>query len=132
MENPAKTPHSQDARNAIDAVLAGKEVAVPPNTLHKFLVNDKCQVHVVFTPGTIGFEKMLLLMTALTFALLLPQNARAFPVDFGPGSASSAAAKVDSCCGSGPICATEGAFCWSAASRLAAFDWGFGLLLMFS
>jgi thiol-disulfide isomerase/thioredoxin len=29
MENPAKTPKSLDARNAIDAVLAGKEVAVP-------------------------------------------------------------------------------------------------------
>lgn len=29
MENPAKTPHSLDARNAIDAVLAGKEIAVP-------------------------------------------------------------------------------------------------------
>ncbi|NHA04595.1 redoxin family protein [Mucilaginibacter sp. HC2] len=29
MENPAKTPRSLDARNAIDAVLAGKEVAVP-------------------------------------------------------------------------------------------------------
>ncbi|MGN8072387.1 redoxin family protein [Mucilaginibacter sp. SG564] len=29
MENPAKTPRSLDARNAIDAVLEGKEVAVP-------------------------------------------------------------------------------------------------------
>jgi thiol-disulfide isomerase/thioredoxin len=29
MENPAKTPKSLDARNAIDAVLAGKEVAAP-------------------------------------------------------------------------------------------------------
>jgi peroxiredoxin len=29
MENPAKTPHSLDARNAIDALLSGKEVAVP-------------------------------------------------------------------------------------------------------
>lgn len=29
MENPAKTPKSLDARNAIDAVLAGKEIAVP-------------------------------------------------------------------------------------------------------
>src|SRR3569833_1214991 len=29
MENPAKTPHSQDARNAIDAILAGKEIAEP-------------------------------------------------------------------------------------------------------
>lgn len=29
MENPAKTPKSLDARNAIDALLAGKEVAVP-------------------------------------------------------------------------------------------------------
>jgi thiol-disulfide isomerase/thioredoxin len=29
MENPAKTPHSLDARNAIDALLNGKEVAVP-------------------------------------------------------------------------------------------------------
>ncbi|WP_183556985.1 redoxin domain-containing protein [Mucilaginibacter sp. SP1R1] len=29
MENPAKTPRSLDARNAIDALLAGKEVAVP-------------------------------------------------------------------------------------------------------
>lgn len=29
MENPAKTPRSLDARNAIDAVLAGKEVVVP-------------------------------------------------------------------------------------------------------
>ena len=29
MENPAKTPRSLDARNAIDAVLAGKEVALP-------------------------------------------------------------------------------------------------------
>ncbi|HEY8929455.1 MAG TPA: redoxin domain-containing protein [Mucilaginibacter sp.] len=29
MENPAKTPHSLDARNAIDAVLAGKEIAAP-------------------------------------------------------------------------------------------------------
>ncbi len=29
MENPAKTPHTLDARNAIDAVLGGKEVAVP-------------------------------------------------------------------------------------------------------
>jgi peroxiredoxin len=29
MENPAKTPHSLDARNAIDAILAGKEIAVP-------------------------------------------------------------------------------------------------------
>ncbi len=28
MENPAKTPHSQDARNAIDALLNGKEVPV--------------------------------------------------------------------------------------------------------
>jgi len=28
MENPAKTPHSQDARNAIDAILSGKEVPV--------------------------------------------------------------------------------------------------------
>jgi peroxiredoxin len=28
MENPAKTPHSQDARNAIDALLNGKEVSV--------------------------------------------------------------------------------------------------------
>ena len=28
-ENPAKTPHSQDARNAIDELLSGKEVAVP-------------------------------------------------------------------------------------------------------
>jgi len=28
MENPKKTPHSQDARNAIDALLAGKEVPV--------------------------------------------------------------------------------------------------------
>ncbi len=28
MENPAKTPHSQDARNAIDAILGGKEVSV--------------------------------------------------------------------------------------------------------
>ncbi|HEY8780422.1 MAG TPA: redoxin family protein [Mucilaginibacter sp.] len=27
-ENPKKTPHSQDARNAIDALLAGKEVSV--------------------------------------------------------------------------------------------------------
>ncbi|MES2113478.1 MAG: redoxin family protein [Bacteroidota bacterium] len=29
MENPAKTPHSQDARNAIDALLAGKDIAEP-------------------------------------------------------------------------------------------------------
>jgi peroxiredoxin len=29
MENPAKTPHNLDVRNAIDAVLANKEVAVP-------------------------------------------------------------------------------------------------------
>jgi thiol-disulfide isomerase/thioredoxin len=29
MENPAKTPKSLDARNAIDALLAGSEVAVP-------------------------------------------------------------------------------------------------------
>lgn len=29
MENPAKTPHSLDARNAIDAILSGKEIAVP-------------------------------------------------------------------------------------------------------
>ncbi len=29
MENPAKTPRSLDARNAIDAVLAGKEVTTP-------------------------------------------------------------------------------------------------------
>lgn len=29
MENPAKTPKSLDARNAIDAVLGGKEIAVP-------------------------------------------------------------------------------------------------------
>jgi thiol-disulfide isomerase/thioredoxin len=29
MENPAKTPKSLDARNAIDALLAGKDVAVP-------------------------------------------------------------------------------------------------------
>jgi peroxiredoxin len=29
MENPAKIPHSLDARNAIDALLSGKEVAVP-------------------------------------------------------------------------------------------------------
>jgi thiol-disulfide isomerase/thioredoxin len=29
MENPAKTPHSQDARNAIDAILAGKDIAEP-------------------------------------------------------------------------------------------------------
>jgi peroxiredoxin len=29
MENPHKTPHSLDARNAIDALLSGKEVAVP-------------------------------------------------------------------------------------------------------
>ena len=28
MEKPAKTPHSQDARNAIDAILSGKEVPV--------------------------------------------------------------------------------------------------------
>lgn len=28
MENPAKTPHSQDARNAIDAILSGKEIPV--------------------------------------------------------------------------------------------------------
>jgi peroxiredoxin len=28
MENPAKTPHSLDARNAVDALLAGKEVPV--------------------------------------------------------------------------------------------------------
>lgn len=40
----------------------GKEVPVPPNTLHKFLVNDQCQVKVVFTPGTIGFERTLLVM----------------------------------------------------------------------
>jgi quercetin dioxygenase-like cupin family protein len=43
----------------------GKEVPVPPRTLHKFLVNDKCQVKVVFTPGTIGFERTLLLMRGL-------------------------------------------------------------------
>ena len=29
MENPAKTAHSLDAQNAIDAILAGKEIAVP-------------------------------------------------------------------------------------------------------
>lgn len=29
MENPAKTPRSLDARNAIDAILAGKDIAVP-------------------------------------------------------------------------------------------------------
>jgi peroxiredoxin len=29
MENPAKTPKSLDARNAIDALLAGKEIAIP-------------------------------------------------------------------------------------------------------
>lgn len=29
MENPAKTPRTLDARNAIDALLAGKEIAVP-------------------------------------------------------------------------------------------------------
>lgn len=29
MENPAKTPQSLDARNAIDAILAGKEIAEP-------------------------------------------------------------------------------------------------------
>ena len=29
MENPAKTPSSEDAHNAIDALLAGKEVSVP-------------------------------------------------------------------------------------------------------
>jgi thiol-disulfide isomerase/thioredoxin len=29
MENPAKTPHSLDARNAIDALLSGREVPVP-------------------------------------------------------------------------------------------------------
>jgi len=40
----------------------GKEVPVPPNTLHKFLVNERCTARVVFTPGTIGFEKMLLVM----------------------------------------------------------------------
>ncbi|WP_431200726.1 hypothetical protein ACQ86K_16020 [Mucilaginibacter sp. P19] len=29
MENPAKTPKSLDALNAIDAILGGKEIAVP-------------------------------------------------------------------------------------------------------
>jgi peroxiredoxin len=29
MEDPAKTPHSQDTRNAIEALLSGREVAVP-------------------------------------------------------------------------------------------------------
>ncbi len=40
----------------------GMEVRVPPNTLHKFLVNEQAHVRVVFTPGTIGFERTLLLM----------------------------------------------------------------------
>ena len=40
----------------------GKDVPVPSNTLHKFLVNEQAKIKVVFTPGTIGFEKMLLLM----------------------------------------------------------------------
>lgn len=40
----------------------GKAVPVPPNTLHKFLVNDTARVHVVFTPGVVGFERMLLIM----------------------------------------------------------------------
>ncbi|KIW93771.1 uncharacterized protein Z519_05086 [Cladophialophora bantiana CBS 173.52] len=40
----------------------GKAVSVPPNTLHKFLVNEQSQVHVVMSPGTIGFEKMILIM----------------------------------------------------------------------
>jgi thiol-disulfide isomerase/thioredoxin len=29
MENPAKAPHTLDARNAIDAILSGKEITVP-------------------------------------------------------------------------------------------------------
>jgi quercetin dioxygenase-like cupin family protein len=40
----------------------GKEVSVPPNTLHKFLANKDTKARVVFTPGTIGFERMLLIM----------------------------------------------------------------------
>ncbi|EXJ67636.1 uncharacterized protein A1O5_08982 [Cladophialophora psammophila CBS 110553] len=40
----------------------GKAVSVPPNTLHKFLVNEQSRVHVVMSPGTIGFEKMILIM----------------------------------------------------------------------
>ncbi|KIX99587.1 uncharacterized protein Z520_04220 [Fonsecaea multimorphosa CBS 102226] len=40
----------------------GKPVSVPPNTLHKFLVNEPSRVHCVMTPGTIGFERMILIM----------------------------------------------------------------------
>ncbi|KIW23941.1 uncharacterized protein PV07_09688 [Cladophialophora immunda] len=40
----------------------GKAVPVPPNTLHKFLVNEHSRVHVVMSPGTIGFERMILIM----------------------------------------------------------------------
>jgi len=35
---------------------------VPPNTLHKFLTNAHTKARVVFTPGTLGFEKTLLVM----------------------------------------------------------------------
>lgn len=40
----------------------GKAVAVPPNTLHSFLVDEQAHINVVFHPGTLGFEKMLLVM----------------------------------------------------------------------
>jgi quercetin dioxygenase-like cupin family protein len=40
----------------------GKTVHVPPNTLHKFLVNEQSRINCVFTPGMIGFERILLIM----------------------------------------------------------------------
>ncbi|KAJ9601855.1 hypothetical protein H2200_013654 [Cladophialophora chaetospira] len=40
----------------------GKEVAVTPKVLHKFLVNEHARVRCIFTPGTLGFEKMILIM----------------------------------------------------------------------
>ncbi|OAL34967.1 hypothetical protein AYO20_05682 [Fonsecaea nubica] len=40
----------------------GKAVPVPPNTLHKFLVNEQSRVHVVMSPGTLGFERTILIM----------------------------------------------------------------------
>ncbi|KAL6246634.1 hypothetical protein RBB50_006873 [Rhinocladiella similis] len=56
-----------DEANLKPVVLeVGKPVTVPLNTLHSFVVPNKfTHVNVVFQPGTIGFEKTILIMRGL-------------------------------------------------------------------
>lgn len=60
-------PHDMDMAKLKEYKLeVGKPVKVPLNTLHYFVVPDEqTQIHATFEPGSIGFEKTLLIMDGL-------------------------------------------------------------------